>query len=148
MDENKLWEIRAFVYQHFVETARPPDVGGIARHFALTHEEAVLAYEELHQRHALFLQPGTHQILMANPFSGVETPFRVRANSRIYFANCAWDSLGIPAALHTDAEIEAACAQSGEPIRLSVTDGEIHTSDALVHFLVPFRDWYNDLSFT
>ena len=56
---------------------------------------------------------------MANPFSGVETPFKVHANGKSYFANCAWDTLGIPAALHVDAEIEAACAQSGEPIRLS-----------------------------
>ncbi|RPJ25349.1 MAG: hypothetical protein EHM33_14845 [Chloroflexi bacterium] len=148
MDENKLWEIRAFVYQHFAETTRSPRVVEVAGRFALTHEQAVSAYEELHQRHALYLQPGTHEILMANPFSGVETPFKVRANGRTYFANCAWDSFGIPAALHADAEIEAACAQSGEPIRLSVTDGQVQQSDARVHFLIPFREWYNDLPLT
>ncbi len=86
-----------------------------ASHFALTHEEAASAYEELHRRHAIFLKPGTHDILMANPFSGVETPFKVHANNKTYFANCAWDSFGIPAALDVDAEIEAVCAQSGEP---------------------------------
>ena len=75
---------------------------------------------------------------MANPFSGVATPFKVHANGRTYFANCAWDSLGIPAALHTDAEIEAACAQSGEPIRLRVMNQQVQGSEALVHFLVPF----------
>ena len=85
---------------------------------------------------------------MANPFSGVETSFRVHANGRTYFANCAWDSLGIPAALHTEAEIEAACAQSGEPILLSVRDGQVHGTEALVHFLIPFREWYNDLTST
>jgi len=148
MDENKLWDIRAFVYQHFADMARPPLVDEIASQFALTHEEAASAYEELHQRHALYLRPGTHDILMANPFSGVETPFRVRANGKTYFANCAWDSLGIPATLHADAEIGAACAQSGDPIRLSVTDQQVQNSDALVHFLIPFREWYNDLTFT
>jgi hypothetical protein len=148
MDENKLWDIRAFVYQHFAETARAPLTDEVAQRFALTHEEAASAYEELHRRHALFLQPGTQTILMANPFSGMETPFRVRANGQTYFANCAWDSLGIPAALHTDAEIEATCAQSREPVRLSVTNAQIHGSEALVHFLIPFRDWYNDLPFT
>jgi hypothetical protein len=85
---------------------------------------------------------------MAWPFSGVETPFQVRANGRTYFANCAWDSLGIPAALHADAEIEAVCAQSGDPIHLRVTGGQISGSDALVHFLVPFMSWYDDLAFT
>lgn len=149
MDETRrLWEIRAFVYQHFAETARAPLVEETAVHFRLPRQEAVSAYERLHQRHALFLKPGTHEILMANPFSGVETPFKVRANGRIYSANCAWDSLGIPAALHTDAEIEAACAQSGDPIRLSVTNEQVRGSDALVHFLIPFREWYNDLSST
>lgn len=148
MSEDKLWEIRAFVYQHFAETTRPPRVEEIGRHFNLTHEEAISVYEELHRRHALYLNPGTHDILMANPFSGIETSFRVRANGKTYFANCAWDSLGIPAALHIDAEIEAACAQSGQPIQLRVTGQQVQGSDALVHFLIPFREWYNDLVFT
>lgn len=145
MDENKLWEIRAFVYQHFAGTTRPPLVDDVASHFALTREEAESAYRELHQRHALYLKPGTHEILMANPFSSVETPFKVHANGKTYFANCAWDSLGIPAALHTDAEIEATCAQSEEPIRLKVTDHQVQGSDVIVHFLIPFREWYDDL---
>jgi hypothetical protein len=145
MDEDKLWSIRAFVYQHFAETTRPPKVDETAAHFALTHEEAGAAYEGLHERHALYLKPGTHEILMANPFSGVETPFRVHAHGQTYFANCAWDSLGIPAALQADAEIEAACAQSGEPIHLHVTGGQVQGAGALVHFLIPFREWYDDL---
>ena len=145
---DKLWEIRAFVYDCFKETGRPPSVDDIATRFGLTHEEAVSAYEELNQRHAFFLEPGTHNILMANPFSAIETPFKVHTDDKTYFANCAWDSLGIPAALHSDAEIEAACSQSGQPIRLSIKDGRASSSDALVHFLVPFQAWYNDLFFT
>lgn len=145
MDDNKLWEIRAFIYRHFAETTHPPNVDETAAYFALSPEEAVFAYEELHGRHAFYLQPGMHEILMANPFSGVETPFRVRANGKTYFANCAWDSLGIPAALHANAEIEAACAQSGDPIHLGVISARVEGSEALVHFLIPFREWYDDL---
>jgi hypothetical protein len=148
MDENLIWEIRAFVYCYFAETTHPPRVEETAAYFTLPQEEAVAAYEELHRRHAFFLKSGTHHILMANPFSGVETPFKVYTNNKTYFANCAWDSLGIPAALHADAEVEAACAQSGEPIRLSIANQRVRDSDALVHFLVPFRNWYNDLAFT
>ena len=148
MEENKLWDIRAFVYHHFADTTRPPLAEEVASRFGLTPEDAVSAYEELHQRRALYLKPGTHEILMANPFSGVETPFKVRANGKTYYANCAWDTFGIPAALHTDAQLEAVCAQSGEPIQLSVTDQQVQHADALIHFLIPFREWYNDLSFT
>ena len=148
MDENLVWDIRLFVYQHLAETTRPPRIVETAARYRLTLEEAASAYEELHQRHALFLQPDTHEILMANPFSGVETTFRVHTNNKTYFANCAWDSLGIPAALHVDAEVEAECAQSGEPIRLTVSGQQVLDSNALVHFLVPFKDWYGDLPFT
>jgi DNA-binding transcriptional MocR family regulator len=148
VDENIIWEIRAFVYQHFAERTRPPSVDETAIRFGLTHEQVVSAYEELHRRHTLYLQPGTHEIRMANPFSGVETPFRVRAKGKTYFANCAWDTFGIPATLHVDADIEAACSETEDPIQLSVRDGQVQESDAVVHFLVPFREWYNDLTFT
>ena len=148
LPEQTLWDIRAFVYRHFADTTRAPSLDEIAGRFALTHEEAATAYEALHAHHALFLTPGTHDILIANPFSNVETPFRVHANGRTYFANCAWDSLGIPAALHSDADVEAVCAQSGERIRLQVRNGEVSESDALVHFLVPFEHWYDDLVHT
>ena len=148
MNEATLWAIRAFVYQHLARTTRPPGLAEVASEFELRREEAASAYEELHRRHALYLQPGTHEILMANPFSGVETRFIVRAGGKTYFANCAWDILGIPAALDVDAEMEAACAQSGEPVRLQVTNRQAHGSDALAHFLKPFREWYRDLAFT
>ena len=146
--EETLWEIRAYVYKQFAETTRPPRLEEAASRFVLTHEQAGAVYEELHRRHALYLQPGSQRILMANPFSGVETSFQVQANGKTYYANCAWDSLGIPAALHTDAIIEALCAQSGDKIRLQVTDEQVSDSGALVHFLHPFQDWYNDLGFT
>ncbi len=148
LPEKPLWEIRAFVYQHFVETTHPPSVDETAARFALADGEAASAFEELHRRHALFLKPGTHDILMANPFSGIETPFRVYANDKTYFANCAWDSLGIPAALHVNTQIEATCSQTGVPIYLSIIDGRVSNSGALIHFRVPFKDWYKDLVFT
>lgn len=145
MDEGTLWDIRAFIYQHFANTTRAPRVDETADTFALTHKEAASAYEALHARHAFFLKPGTHEILMANPFSNVETPFRAHAHGKTYFANCTWDSLGIPAALHSDANVEATCAQSGEAIMLQVRNGQVSDSDMLIHFLVPFARWYDDL---
>ncbi len=148
MNENLVWEIRAFVYRHFAETTRPPLVEETASHFGLTNEQAASAYEELQRRHAILLEQSSHKIQMAWPFSGVETPFQIRANNKTYFANCAWDSLGIPAALHTDAEIQAVCAQSGSAIQINVTGQQASKSDALVHFLVPFLSWYDDLPFT
>jgi len=143
-----IWDVRAFVYRHFADTTRAPSVDETAARFALTHEVSASVYQALHDHHAFYLAPHTHDILMANPFSGIETPFRVHANGKIYFANCAWDSLGIPVALHSDAEVEAVCAQSDEALNLLVRNGEVSGTDALVHFLIPFKDWYDDLVHT
>ena len=56
--------------------------------------------------------------------------------------------LGIPAALGVDAKITAHCAESGEKLELEVRAGRLSETAGVVHFLVPFRDWYADLVFT
>lgn len=146
--ESLLWEVRAFIYAQFAETTRPPSVSEAAEGLGITAEEAARLYRQLHDRHAIFLEPGTLEVRMANPFSGVPTDFRVHANGRSYFANCAWDMLGIPAALHSEALIEAACAESGEPLSLEVRGGEVRAGEVKIHFLLPFARWYEDIVFT
>jgi hypothetical protein len=148
VDENLIWAVRVFVYQHFVSTTRPPTVDETAAHFHLSLDQAASLYQELDQRHALFLEPGTPTIRMANPFSALPTAFRVHAQGQVYWANCAWDSLGIPAALQSDATIETRCAESGQPITLDVHQAQVVSRGELIHFLVPFRHWYDDLVFT
>jgi len=148
MDDALLWDVRAFVYARFAEAARPPTVAETAAHFGLSAVRAVAVYRELHARHALYVDLDTTTIRMANPFSAVPTPFRVHAGGRDYWANCAWDALGIPAALHQDATIAATWADSGEPATITVVDGRVTERDAVVHFPLPFRRWYDDQVFT
>ncbi len=143
-----LWETRAFVYNRFADTAHAPSVDETAHHFNISVKEAGELYKELHNRHALFLEPETLTIRMANPFSGIPTDFKVHANGKTYFANCAWDMLGIPAALHCDVDIETVCTESNEPIQLNIRDGKVTNGELLVHFPLPFARWYDDLVFT
>jgi hypothetical protein len=143
-----LWQARAYIYKHFADTAHPPTVDQTTDHFGLSRPEGETLFRELDRVHALFLEPGTLGIRIANPFSAVPTDFQVMAQGQSYWANCGWDALGIPAALHADATIEAACAQSGEPLNLTVKDGRLLPTDAVVHFLVPFARWYEDMIFT
>jgi hypothetical protein len=124
-----------------------------AMHFGISIEEAMELYKELHNRHALFLDIDEMAIRMANPFSGIPTDFKVHANGKTYFANCAWDMLGIPAALHCDAVIDAICTESNDSVRLEIKDGKITNhqftnTQLLVHFPLPFTQWYDDLVFT
>ena len=158
-DDTLLWQTRAFVYSHFADTTRAPSVDETANHFNISVDEASALYKELHNRHAFFLEPETSTICMANPFSGIPTDFKVRANGKTYFANCAWDMLGIPAALRCDAVIEAVCIESNESVQLEIRDGKIAQAavlgggdaalcNLLVHFPLPFSRWYDDLVFT
>jgi hypothetical protein len=159
MDKNDtlLWQIRHFVYNHFAETTLSPSVDITAAHFNTSTEEAGEYYKELHNRHAFFLEPKTLTVRMANPFSGIPTDFKVYANGKTYYANCAWDMLGIPAALHTDANIETVCTESNDSVQLEIQNGQIMKSRSeakwtnhqlLVHFPLPFACWYDDLVFT
>jgi len=85
---------------------------------------------------------------MANPFSGISTDFKVRANGKTYYANCAWDMLGIPVVLHTDAVIDAIFTESNQSVQLEIINGQINNHQLLVHFPFPFSRWYDDLVFT
>ncbi len=145
-----IWDVRAFVYQHLTDTTHPPSVGETAAHFNISTEEAGEIYRELHNRHAFFLEPGTLTVSMANPFSGIPTDFKVHANGKTYFANCAWDMLGIPAALHCDAVIDAVCTESGEKVEIEIQNGNLRFAnfDLRIHFPLPFARWYDDLVFT
>lgn len=153
MDENSVWQGRHFVYAHIAETTRPPSVDETAAHFGISVEEASELFKELHNRHALFLDFDEMAIRMANPFSGIPTDFNVHANGKTYFANCAWDMLGIPAALHCDAVIDAVFTESNDTVRLEIQNGQITNSQftnthLLIHFPLPFARWYDDLVFT
>lgn len=143
-----LWQVRAFVYGHFADTTLAPSVEETARHFNISNEETGEIYKELNNRHAFFLEPGTLTILMANPFSAISTDFKVHANGKTYFANCAWDMLGIPAAMGCDAVIDTAFTESNDSVQLEVKNGKVTNSEYLVHFPLPFARWYDDLVFT
>lgn len=146
--ETLLWQVRAYIYKQFADTTRAPEIKDAARHFNIEVEEAGRMFRELHKRHAILLEADHRSIRMANPFSAIRTDFRVRANGRTYYANCAWDMLGIPAALHCDAVIEAFCAESHELIKLHVIKGQVSASDLRIHITVPYSRWHDDLVFT
>jgi hypothetical protein len=148
MDELDL-TIRNHLYASFVRAGAPQGPEEAAAALGLGTGEVEEAFRRLHDAHALVLEPDSARIRMLNPFSAVPTPHRVEAAGRTWFANCAWDALGIPAALHEDGLVDSACPDCGEPIHLEVRDGElVDGGDLLVHFVVPARRWWDDIVFT
>jgi hypothetical protein len=106
------------------------------------------AWRQLHEAHALVLNPGTDEIRMANPFSAVPTAYRVRALNRWWYANCAWDAFGVLSALKVDGRIESSCADCGEPYAIDVHGQRVKGADLVFHCLVPAAHWWDDIVFT
>jgi len=140
--------IKLAVYGYFAETGRAPDPEEIARRTELSVDQVTEGYRSLRSQRLLFLEPDGASIRMAPPFSGVPTQHRVEAGWVSYFANCAWDALGIPAALHEPGRVRSRCEQSGEPLDLEVGLQGPDSSTWLFHCLVPAAKWWDDLIFT
>jgi Alkylmercury lyase len=142
-------DVRRQVYFSVVANGRPPTTAEVAEVFACDEGEIAGAYRRLHDAHALILFPDTTDVWMAHPFCFAPTPHRVEAGGRSWTATCAWDALGIPAALHGGGRVQSECACCGEAVALEVRDGTlVDGDDLLVHFLVPARRWWDDIGFT
>lgn len=141
-------EVKLEIYRTIAETARVPTVAEIAAEVDLDEETTAAAFDRLTADRLLVLEAGTRRILMAPPFSGVPTQHVAVVDGRRYFANCAWDVLGVVAALGRPGSIESRCEQSGKPFRLAVASDEPEPSDWLFHSLVPAARWWDDIGFT
>lgn len=141
--------VKLNIYEIIAETTKIPSSADVAEALNASAEEVEAAFERLHEKRLLVPEPGDpSRIRMAPPFSGIETPFRVKVRDKVYYANCAWDALGIPAALHQDAIVEASDGHSGEPMTLEVRDGQPIPQQCLIHFAVPAARWWDDIIYT
>jgi hypothetical protein len=141
--------VKLNIYETFARTTHAPTSHEVAQTLNAPIEEVQAAFDRLHQKRLLVPEPGEpSRILMAPPFSGVETPFRVIIEHKVYFANCVWDSFGIPAALHQDAIIDAVDGQTNEPIQLQIKDGQPVPNTCVAHFAVPAARWWKDIVYT
>jgi Alkylmercury lyase len=147
MDPQAL-KVRNLTYTMFVDLGRAPTADEVAAAAGLSRPEVETDWRTLHHAHALVLNPATTEIRMANPFSAVPTAYRVRAAGRWWYGNCAWDALGICAALHVDGEVEASCPDCGEAIALELRGQRVDDERLVFHCLVPAANWWKDIVFT
>jgi DNA-binding transcriptional MocR family regulator len=142
-------KVKLNIYETIARTTQAPTSRDVAKALSASLQEIEAAFERLHKKRLLVPEPGDpSRIRMAPPFSGVETPFRVKVRDKVYYANCAWDALGIPAALHQDAVVEASDGHSGEPMTLEVRDGQPVPQQCVIHFAVPAAQWWDDIIYT
>ena len=141
-------QVKMAVYWHFAETGKAPSISEVDARIATDVESVLAAYQRLRAQRLLVLEADGSTIHMAAPFSGVPTQHVVEADGIRYFANCAWDALGVPAALRRSGKVFSRCELSGEPLKLEVGLEGPEPSSWLFHCLVPAAHWWDDIVFT
>lgn len=140
--------LRIFVYDHLAANGFPPTLSEIGRHFGVTPSAARQELAALKIGKTILVHPESGEIWMAGPFSSTKTDYEVVAGARTYWANCAWDMLGIPMILNTPAQAHTKCTDCGSPMTIDCDPSRAPAENAVVHFLVPARHWYEDIGFT
>ena len=139
--------VRYAVYATFAEGLVPRSLS-IASRLHVSQQAVKESYERLHAARAIVLDPHTKEVWMAHPFSAVPTDFRVRAEGRDWFANCAWDAFGIAVLTGMDAVLSTTCLDCDGPIVHRVEERRLVDAHGVVHFVVPAAKWWDNIALT
>jgi hypothetical protein len=122
--------LRAEIMRTFAATGAPPEPPG---------DRATL--HSLAERHVVVLDD-RDRIVMAHPFAAPHADAKVESGGRTWWGSCAWDGLGIVAALALE---RATVASTG--VTLEVEGGEVEPGPVF-HVAVPARRWWDDIAHT
>ena len=140
--------VRTFIFETAAATGSVPQAPEIAESLGLSAETVDATLKRLAAAKVLILAPNNGDIWAANPFCAVSSGFRVEVNGKRYWAICAWDALGIVAAVHaSSASVRAPCGDCGDILQLNFEGGELVESEGLIHFAVPARAWWKNIGF-
>ena len=121
--------LRRAIFESFAATGSPGPV------------DDVEGLRSLAAQHVVVLDQ-FDRVVMAHPFAAHREGARVESGGREWWGNCAWDGLGIVAALSLD---EARVTAQG--VSVDVRDGDV-AGDAAFGVLVPAAHWWDDIAFT
>lgn len=141
--------IRKFVLDHFVEYSRAPLAEEIMERFKISKREVFNALDSLEKGRLLYRLKGTQRILMAHPFSNMPTSYQVITESgKIYYANCAWDSVALHFLLRQPVQVKSYCFHCSDVIQLALRNEKLvekKPENFLVHFSKPLAQWWEDV---
>jgi hypothetical protein len=141
-------DVRVEIYRSFIEDNRAPTAAEIATRSNQSVAEVEGALSQLDRDGVIALYPDTRSVWLAHPFAAAESSFAVLTPRGKWDAICIWDALGILVVLGSDGAVETTCPDCGDALTLSVRDGEIDSSEYVVHYEVPAARFYDDIAHT
>jgi Alkylmercury lyase len=110
------------ILRHFAATEAAPSVADL---HAVTDRAGLDPTEALRElaRRDLIAIDDAGRLVAAYPFAPTPTPHTVSLGDTNVFAMCAIDALGMPFMLGTDAVITSTDPHTGQPVRVTITNG-------------------------
>jgi hypothetical protein len=143
-------EVRSAIARSIKTRGRIPTIAAVATDIGKDVATVDASFARMIEGRVFIPKKGSHEIYAYDPFCVGPTDFFVTVANRVWFAICAWDALGIPAALGEPGVVETHCADCGEPLVVEVdADGgtELQTWTVLQVGVRP-RDFWKDIYFT
>ena len=140
--------LRLAIYRFAIRKGHLPTIRELARALSQSEASVSAGFRRLAKAHVLVLHKDNPAILRAAPFWGVPTAFRVQSENRSWWGSCIWDALGVPAMLHRDAQVFAACGCCDATMTLTVRGGRLAKARGIIHIAVPASRWYENIVFT
>ena len=134
--------------RHVIETGHPPALDELSRLVGLSEDETSQGLRDLEAMRGVVLEPGSTRIWSLHPFATTPTAHWISTGAPTFeggwWANCAWCSLAIGAALGEEILIKT--SDGGEFDRLEFTVDGPTTSrlDLLMHFPYPPSRWWDN----
>ncbi len=130
--------------RHIIERGHAPSPDDLAESAGCDAASASAALARLAEMHGVILEPGSERIWSLHPFSMLPTAFWVTSNGHGWWANCAWCSLAIGAALAAGTEISTPEGAEGASLNFQIRGGESSRPDLLMHFPYPPARWWDN----
>jgi hypothetical protein len=127
-----------------IETGFVPNIQKFSELAGLPQSETEAGLQQLAAIHGVILVPNSYEVWSLHPFSMLPTRHWVSTPQRGWWANCAWCSLAIAAALRTDAQISTGDGGEGATLAFAIQDGRSSRPEVLMHFPYPPARWWDN----
>jgi len=143
-------EVRIAIARSIKSRGKIPTIAAVASDLAQDVATVDASFARMIEGHVFIARKGSHEIYAYDPFCVGPTDFFVTAADRVWFGICAWDALGIPAALGHPGVVETHCADCNESLVVEVdADGGTDVQTwTVMQVGVPARDFWKDIYFT
>ena len=133
---------------HIIRKGYAPSLNELVDMHSSQEEEMKKALIALQDYHGVVLHPNAPKVWAIHPFSLAPTAFSVHGRNHTWWGNCAWCSLGVAAIVGEDVLIKSSSGAQGEPIDITVTNGQLDKSDLLIHFPIPMTQAWDNVVYT